>query len=289
MPTKIEWAEDTVNPAVGCDKISPGCRGCYAERMAKRLIGKGHKKYLGVVDKRGWTGKIGFDISAMDKCIKNKKPTVYFVCSMGDLFHDTVLDNWIIAVMKVIHKCPQHTFLILTKRPDRMKTFFDGIDKLIPGYFPLKNVWLGVTAENQEQAEKRIPTLLQIPAAKRFVSIEPMLGPIDLQKRIIVTGAGMKIYNSFSWIERLDWVICGGESGPGARPMHPDWVRSIRDQCQEANVPFTFKQWGEWHETDLDPNPPKKRHLWPGGKLMARYGKKKAGRELDGKIWEERP
>ena len=299
--SKIQWTEDTVNPVVGCSKISPGCQNCYAEGMAKRLVCMGQEKYFGVVDPRGWTGKTSFDISAMDKCIKKKKPTVYFVCSMGDLFHESVNFDWIWKVFYKMVMNSQHTFLLLTKRPDRMKEYYNYSDRKIkshrfPDFGPIPNVWLGVTAENQEQADKRIPILLSIPAAKRFVSIEPMLEYVDISKYLrIVNENGFSDYGGpFSGRDKLDWVICGGESGPKARPIHPGWVRSLRDQCEGVGAPFFFKQWGEWHPNwhemkrpDLDYN--QKHTLLDDGIAMCRVGKKKAGRELDGKIWDQRP
>ena len=295
MGTKIEWAEETWNPIIGCSKVSLGCDNCYAEKMATRLAAIAIKhvrpglEYPKVIFGRKWNGQTHLVESALEKPFKWKKPRTIFVCSMGDLFHESVPFEWIDKVIDVITECPQHTFLLLTKRPEVLKQYSEyNMDEAIP------NIWLGVTAENQEQADKRIPILLNIPAAKRFVSIEPMLGPIDLQKRIIVTGAGMKIYNSFSWIEKLDWIICGGESGSGARPIHPAWVRSLQGQCKEADIPFMFKQWGEWHPNHHsisrpDLNYEQKDLLFKDGMAMCRVGKKKAGRELDGKIWNQKP
>jgi len=225
---------------------------------------------------------------------------------------------------------PEHTFMVLTKRPERMKEYFNTrprdsmkqervlvIDEMGASNYsvslPLRNVWLGVTAENQEQADKRIPVLLQIPAAVRFVSVEPMLGPVDLTELPIpyeICNRGFNFnaltdqddehfYNDHP---KIDWVICGGESGPGARPMHPDWTRSLRDHCQAAGVPFFFKQWGEWetfYDRDNDDpdwcnvpedGPGIKRINLAGGYgfhgdrviYLRRVGKKKAGRLLDG-------
>ena len=299
MATKIEWAEETWNPIIGCSKVSPGCNNCYAERMAVRLAHmeiwrkpdvNSEYYYPNVIVPQkgsGWNGNTRFVEPALHKPLKWKKPKTIFICSMGDLFHESVQFEWISKVFSITQKCKHHTFLVLTKRPERMLEYFIhmGIK------YPYLNVWLGVTAENKEQADKRIPILLQIPAAKRFVSIEPMLSKIDISEYLkVINESGFNDYGGpFSGRDKLDWVICGGESGPGARPVHPDWVRSIRDQCRAVDTPFMFKQWGEWHETDLDPNPPKQRHLWPGGKLMARYGKKAAGRELDGQIWNQTP
>jgi hypothetical protein len=216
---------------------------------------------------------------------------------MGDLFHETVPFSWIDRIIDQAalydHK---HIFVILTKRPEIMKKYFEELS-LNTGYKPLSNIWIGVTAENQEQANKRIPILLQIPAAKHFVSIEPMLGPIDLEC-FPETGCP----NNF--ISDLDWVICGGESGHKARPMHPDWVRSLRDQCKAADVPFFFKQWGEWqaswgagnHLVNINTGETVKANhndirAWKigGWEPVLRVGRKYTGNLLDGQQYHEWP
>ena len=235
-----------------------------------------------------WNGTTHFVESALEKPLHWKKPRTIFICSMGDLFHESVPFEWINKVFSITQKCPQHTFLVLTKRPERMRHYFEYVGIK----YPYLNVWLGVTAENQEAADKRIPILLQIPAAKRFVSIEPMLGPVDLYKQ-----------NNMVLGFHLDWVICGGESGPRARPMHPTWIRDTRDQCNRVGIPFFFKQWGEW----VDEFHPlailgkckqsdqfvKKVQTPYGpdykGVYMYRVGKKKAGHLLDGEEWREKP
>jgi protein gp37 len=185
---------------------------------------------------------------------------------MGDLFHERVPKSWILSVFGVMVGCPQHTFMILTKRPKRMKEFVDdtisrGITwrEGVTGRLP-NNIWLGVTAENQEMADERIPILLQIPAAVHFVSVEPMLGPVDLDGNEYICETLIK--NRHTIGVYLDWVICGGESGPGARPIHPDCVRLLRDQCIDSGVPFFFKQWG---------------------------GGKKNGRLIDDRTWDQFP
>ncbi len=244
MSTKINWTDESWNIIIGCEKISPGCKNCYAEKMAYRLAWmerlKLHKfkdlNYPNVIDfvTKKWNGKTHFAESQLEKPLKWKKPRMIFVCSMGDLFHESVPFEWIDKVFEVIEKCPQHTFQVLTKRPEIMYKYMVryGI-----GAMP-DNIWLGVTAENQEQANKRIPILLQIPAKVRFVSIEPMLDVIDLEC-FPETGCPSDS------IDNLGWVICGGESGHHARPMHPDWVRSLKEQCESADVPFFFKQGSE--------------------------------------------
>ena len=314
MGTKIEWAEETWNPIIGCSKVSPGCTNCYAERMAGRLanISAQVENYGNVVNWQDdeepheikalgkWTGKTHFVESALEKPIHWKKPRTIFVCSMGDLFHETVSFNDILEVMYIIDRCPQHTFLLLTKRPERMHEFFTS---WVPNPFwingdYLPNVWLGVTAENQEMANERIPILLDIPAAKRFVSIEPMLGPVEFPKVPMTRSAKLDIIMQRT---SLDWIICGGESGPKARPMHPNWARSIRDQCVAAKIPFMFKQWGEWVD-EFHPSAVHGKHKITDrfvditsdgqdykGVYMYNVGKKAAGRKLDGKIWNQKP
>lgn len=240
MSTKINWTDETWNPIIGCSKISPGCKNCYAEKMAYRLAHMKKTRYYAEVVRvnRCWNGKTHFAESQLEKPLKWKKPRMIFVCSMGDLFHESVDFQNIIEIFHIINKCPQHTFQILTKRPERMLEFFEYTPN--PYWKNLPNVWLGVTVENQKYID-RIYNLLSIPAKIHFISVEPMLGEVDLEC-FPETGCP----NDF--IENLDWVICGGESGHNARPMHPDWVRSLKDQCEGANVPFFFKQWGEWSE-----------------------------------------
>jgi protein gp37 len=302
--TKIEWAEKVWNPVVGCTKISPGCQNCYAERMAARLENiayktgnqKLHDKYYPTINCNGtWTGKVSLCPDALDEPLRWKKPSRIFVCSMGDLFHEDVPFGFISKVFATMWVAEWHTFLVLTKRPERMREFIcEYPPEFIIENEPSKNIWLGVTAENQEQADKRIPILLQIPAAVRFVSVEPMLGPVDLLSNDYLGGCincEVCLDNPKTCINRaqdrkIDWVICGGESGPGARPMHRDWARELRDQCKAAGVPFLFKQWGEYAPNWLYDDNEKE---IPGSIWMDRMGKKKAGRLLDGRIYDECP
>lgn len=242
--SKIEWTDLTINPIVGCSKCSPGCAHCYAEKMAYRLslMPATASKYAGVVDKGGWTGKVSaLDLTCFDRL--PNKPCKVFVGSMTDVFlaHSHVLD----CIFSATLAYPQHTFLFLTKRPEAMKRYMEGCQRGandVGGAFPWKNVWLGVTVCNQQEADKKIPLLLQTPAAKRFVSIEPMLGPVDISKFLPVDCDCEKCTYGSGHGDALDWIIAGGETGPGARPMHPEWVRGLRDQCQAAKVPFFFKQ-----------------------------------------------
>ncbi len=313
--TKIEWADAVWNPVTGCTKVSEGCRHCYAERQVQRFGDRVHPD--GGHDFR----RVMMHCSKLDQPLHWRKPRRVFVCSMGDLFHDDVSDEFIAAVFGVMAASPQHTFMVLTKRPERMHAYAARLDALMPHLqdtdertlgdtrwgsgvhfpdFPLSNVWLGVSTENQAAADERIPLLLQTPAAVRFVSCEPMLGPVDVSKWLRPRSAphkdgygGDHAPGFTSDLRVLDWVICGGESGPGARPMHPDWARSLRDQCAAAQVPFFFKQWGEWAPNCLcDKKRPCRTTPRPEpGHLgcMFRCGKKAAGRELDGRTHDEIP
>ena len=255
MATKIEWATETWNPVIGCNKISAGCDNCYAEKMACRLTHISMVSdnpslidaYCDVTDYgKKWSGLTRFIEKRLPEPSRWKKPRTVFVCSMGDLFHKTVSFECIDAVFSAMADYNWHTYMILTKRPQRVLDFYKWKrEKHYIRFQDKYNVWIGVTAENQQTADERIPLLLEIPAALRFVSCEPLLSHIEMP-----------------YIRQLDWIIAGGESGPGARPMHPDWVHSLKDQCQASGVPFFFKQWG---------------------------GKKKTGRLLDGKEYNEKP
>lgn len=246
--TKIEWADETWNPIVGCSKISEGCRNCYAENMAFRIrniaFARGNIElatcYDRVLSGCAWNSRTALNKKALEKKFPGKGKRI-FVGSMGDMFHESVFFTDIDKVLKVIQKNPQHIFMFLTKRPEKMKGYFKAFHSVWPDVVP--NLWIGATAENQEQADLRIPQLLQIPAAKRFVSVEPMLGPVNLSYYLSGLTADPTEIGSFL---NLDWVICGGESGNNARPLHPEWAGSLRDQCKAAKVPFFFKQWGEW-------------------------------------------
>lgn len=329
VETGIEWTDATWNPVAGCDKVSPGCRNCYAIRDAHRLAGnpnpKVADKYRGLTTSaKQWSG-IGarFWEAALAIPLHWRKPRRVFVNSQSDLFHDDITDVQIAAVFGVMAMCPRHTFQILTKRPERMVEFFQWVterghlhsphlDGLLPAEelarqctWPLPNVWLGVSVENQAAAEERIPLLLQTPAAVRFVSCEPLLGPVDLRTVMLNDGDGLGegLFGHGDGAG-LDWVICGGESGPGARPMHPEWARLLRDQCAAARVPFFFKQWGEWmpqvpgegeiiHDRSVTMDG--REYRWPFGQPpddayeFVPVGKHAAGRELDGRTWNEFP
>jgi len=212
MPTSIEWTESTWNPVTGCTRISPGCQHCYAERMTRRLKAMGQARY-----------RNGFRVTthpeALDLPLSWRKPQVIFVNSMSDLFHEKVPAEFIQRIFAVMGQAERHVFQILTKRADRLAELSDQLPWA-------SNIWMGVTVEMQAYVS-RIERLQSVPAAVRFLSLEPLLGPIaDLP------------------LDGIHWVIAGGESGPNARPMHMDWARSVRDQCLAAEVPFFFKQWG---------------------------------------------
>jgi protein gp37 len=246
------WWDKAWTLVEGCTPVSAGCDHCWAARQAARfdphMLKYGH-----------WSGVIVTRPDRMEIPLRRKKPTTWAI--WNDLFHEDVPDEFIMSAFDIMADCPQHIFLIMTKRPERMNQFIKTSNR---GLYQ-KNVWLGVTAENQEQADKRIPILLHTPAAKRFVSIEPILGPVDLRGITALDGDGPD--GQLYWIGQdagIDWVILGGESGLHARPMHPDWARSVRDQCQAAGVPFFLKQ--------ADVN----------GRLVKMP-------EIDGKVWDEVP
>lgn len=275
--SKIEWTEQTLNPITGCTKVSPGCKNCYAETMAKRLKAMGQPQYQNVIDSNGWwNGHIEFVESALKKPLKRKKPTMYFVNSMSDPFHERMKDEWLNKIWLTMAACHWHTFQVLTKRAERMYEW-------LKDRTPLKNVWLGVSVENQETANRRIPYLVSTPSMTHFLSCEPLLAPIELE----LQGCN---YGRDDLHEYIDWVIVGGESGQNARPCRPDWVRSIRDECQAAGVPFLFKQWGEWYplySADEADNYPDAQMT--DDHRFVRIGKKRAGRLLDGRTWDEFP
>lgn len=305
MSTRIEWTESTWNPVTGCDRTSPGCDHCYAMALAKRLKAMGQAKYQRDGDPR--TSGPGFAVTAhldaLQIPLRWKTPRRVFVNSMSDLFHPDVSDRFIEAVFSVMTIASQHTYQILTKRPQRMASYFLGRDGHLErrGLTELpSHIWLGTSIEN-DRYTFRANHLRRIPVPVRFLSCEPLLGPLP---SLDLSG--------------ISWVIVGGESGPGARPMDPAWVRDIRDRCQAAGVPFFFKQWGTWiaYEEDSAPLLVSQHgrvidghHLpgdltwmdpchnysgtwwWPDidGPVYQRVGKKTAGRFLDGRTWDEYP
>ncbi len=313
--TKIEWTDETWNPTTGCTKVSPGCDHCYAEGIYNRFHGPG-----------------AFDTITMhpdriDAPLGWRQPRRVFVNSMSDLFHEDIPDAYIARVFAVMAAGSRHTFQVLTKRHGRMRALLSsprwaellteapewptafrdgkpwGID--IDPERPLDNVWLGVSVEDQKWADIRIPALLETPAAVRFLSCEPLLGPIDLA---MDHDCGDPPHMTCP--PTPDWCIVGGESGRSARPMHPTWARDLRNQCQQAGVPYFFKQWGEWAPgsgrgtaavvaydgevitppearwTLTDDQDALNRRSW---EIVHRTGKHAAGRVLDGRTWDEYP
>jgi len=280
MSTKIEWCDETINVVAGCTKVSPACLNCYAEKMAPRLHRMAlpredyrlAEKYGSTVLDGKWTGHVSRDLAEMDKALKWKKPKRLFIASMGDLFHDSVPDEFIARVWWIMGQCSGyldpsryrgHTFQILTKRPKRMQQWMLGWSDRDtrrrwvenfgevydwmngPKYWPdaLEGVWLGCTIWDQPSADENIPILLQIPAAKLFVSYEPALGPVDFTKHLPhETSKGPWPDAETDEAVGLDWVIMGGETGPGARPAKAEWFTDIISQCKAANVPVFVKK-----------------------------------------------
>ncbi|NNC07254.1 phage Gp37/Gp68 family protein [Corallococcus exiguus] len=356
--TAIEWTDVVWNPTRGCSRVSPGCGGgtpgarkggCYAERMAIRLSGPG-QAYEGLVKSTPagprWTGKVVLDAEKLLEPLHWRKPRRVFVNSMSDLFHEELQVKDIARVFAVMALARRHTFQVLTKRADVMARTVGSEDfrgqvlsiaameatrrglKLEPGdpRWPLPNVWLGVSVEDQQRADERIPELLRTPAAVRWLSCEPLLGAVDLarfiQWRMQASGWNGPVHHhvlpAVGGSRGLDWVVVGGESGPGARPMHPVWARRLRDQCVGADVRFFFKQWGAWKpccvmtEPEVDalyepvpegmPADSTRRCRVPevtfpteplpvGGECHTLFavGKTAAGRVLDGRTWDEMP
>lgn len=238
--SRIEWTEQTWNPVTGCTKVSPGCKFCYAEVMSKRLTAMGTPGY-----ENGF--RLTLHPERLNQPLTRKKATVYFVNSMSDLFHPDVPDSFIESVIDVIARTPYHTYQVLTKRAERLPLFF--ANRSVPD-----NMWLGVSVEDKEYGLPRIDMLRQVNASTRFLSIEPLLediGKFDLNG--------------------ISWVIVGGESGHGARPMKESWALSVKNQCINSGVSFFFKQWGAWNKDGL------------------RKNKKANGRFLDGKVWDGYP
>lgn len=238
--SKIEWTEQTWNPVTGCTKVSPGCKYCYAEEMSRRLHAMGTPGY-----------ENGFQLSLMperlNQPLMRKKPTKYFVNSMSDLFHEKVPFSFVENVFDVIEKTPHHTYQILTKRSKRLKKYFS--TRSVP-----ENAWIGVSVENKKHGKSRIDDLRAIEANIRFLSVEPLLEDLGVLN-----------------LEKIHWVIVGGESGRKARPMEPEWARNIQLQCEAQSVAFFFKQWGTW------------------GADGVKRSKQENGRLLRGKTWDEMP
>lgn len=346
--SKIEWTHASWNPIVGCEKVSPGCKYCYAIRDAHRMAGNPNPKifsiYEGLTVLNGvpnWTGAVRFIEERLTQPLRWKRPRRIFVNSMSDLFHKEIPVEIIARIFAVMAACPQHTFQILTKRaerlfllndPDFKRMVFNEAGEFTHAYdgdWPLPNVWLGVSCENQPTADERIPCLLGAQAAVRWLSLEPLLGRIDLTEIRLPSEFSISIGGSahinclttsdddhfYNRHKAIDWVVVGGESGREARPMREDWVIQLRDQCVAASVPFFFKQWGRYvprtHQEANDAFDSDSVWVSPSGEvegttfligdlclwdypednfvLMGDLGKKKAGRLLDGREWNEYP
>lgn len=349
--TKIEWTDATWNPITGCSVTSPGCKHCYAMQLAGTRL-KHHESRIGLTQDTSagpvWTGEVRLNSQWLDQPLRWKKPRKIFVCAHSDLFHESVPDEWIDIVLGIMWAClygrdekPSHIFQVLTKRASRMRHYFstdrreawaraavnygggidpDGIwDQVMGAEGPHPRIWLGVSVEDQKRADERIPELLATPAAVRWVSAEPMLGPVAIWpytkphcerhrgpldadgKCEICEGRGIwGLDDHLDESEKapirpgIDWVIVGGESGSKARPMHPQWVRGLRDQCADAGVSFLFKQWGSWAPPEVleedtkealklrADQTAKNAHVFDDGQQMGFVGKKAAGRLLDG-------
>ena len=320
--SKISWTDATWNVITGCSIYSPGCTNCYAMKLAGGRL-KNHFSRIGLTEpsKAGpvWTGEVRWNEEWFEQPLHWRDPRMIFVCAHGDLFHEKVPEEWICRVLDMTKSCPQHIFQILTKRAFRMRQFMESHFRKQD--FP--NVWFGVSVEDQDAAEARLYHLLQTRATIRWVSLEPLLGPVELTG-IDVTSHGMDFLNALNgarhlplgtvqFLPRLDWVVVGGESQSGARPMHPIWARQVRDDCQSYGVPFHFKQWGAW-----SPKQPKgycrlSRRTWshesvtffpdgtrydaqkpdqlldPDIATLYRHGIKSEDTELDGRAWDEMP
>lgn len=335
--TNIEWCDATFNPWEGCQKVGPGCDHCYAETRNARFGGGQAPNWGPGAPRRrtsdsNWRKPLQWQAQAAEFMAKHGRRQRVFCASLADVFDNQVPSQWRADLFSLIAKTPDLDWLLLTKRIGNARAmiaeatatveFFDSQVNLWTTEAPWPNVWIGATITSQEEANRDIPKLLDVPARVRFLSMEPLLGPVDLAwvddgaahrdvpreewgsaddddcppglwwnvlsgKRTIMHGGA-----TGEWSRRdasVDWVIVGGESGPGARPMHPDWARSLRDQCAAAGVPFLFKQWGEWapdeHFTRL-PTRDAAIHEWGEGLTITgrswRYGKKAAGRLLDG-------
>lgn len=333
--SNIEWTDHTFNPWTGCTKVSPGCANCYAEGWAKRsgIVQWGYGQPRRRTSEANWKLPLKWNRDAAREWVNYtaavaagagypgaapRRPRV-FCASLADWLDQEVPIEWLADLLELIHLTPHLDWLLLTKRPQNWRgrlvaasvrmlrdvgepedeysdEAYSFVKHWLLGNRP-PNVWIGTTVENQEMANQRIPDLLEIPAQVRFLSCEPLLGPVDL--RHVRIGD-----NQWFPFQHLHWVICGGESGPKARPMHPDWARGLRDQCRAAEVPFLFKQWGEYAPCD----PPVVTNIKGGfsatssWKAKARYvgdvatgvwaqrvGKKAAGRMIDGREWNDFP
>lgn len=334
--SKIEWCDHTFNPWEGCQKVSPGCDHCYAEARNARFAGGIAINWGPGAPRRrtapaNWRKPLVWNAAHAEFFAEYGHRQRVFCASLADVFDNAVDPLWRADLLDLIQETPNLDWLLLTKRignvPQLVKDAHgDRFDIVHMGSSWLPdNVWLGATIVNQEEADRDIPKLLAVPARVHFLSIEPMLGPIDLERPMpgpdLPQGGGASICQPWMIQSGIDWVIVGGESGHGARPMHPEWARSLRDQCADAGVPFLFKQWGEWTDEDWGErsgykdtaavlpsgefllmsegySPPFDEHerlvaagnvRLDGRMLMDRVGKKLTGRFLDGRTHDEFP
>lgn len=296
--SNIEWCDHTFNPWIGCKAISPGCTNCYAADWAKRY-GRDFSKRTRT---KTWAAPLKWESQHAEFFAQHGRRQRVFCASLADVFDNEVSALWRVDLFSLIANTPNLDWLLLTKRIGNARPMLDEVAGLVMGirtraeWLPLKNVWIGATVVNQEEADRDVPKLLAVPAHRRFLSIEPMLGPINLEKPMpgpdIDQGGGGSICQPWMIQSGLDQVIAGGESGCEARAMHPDNPRSLRDQCEAAGVPFLFKQWGEWvpmmgHTEGVPVRGPKL--TLPDGTIMGRAGKKAAGRMLDGRTYDGYP
>lgn len=340
----IAWTDETWNPIRGCGRVSPECINCYAERVARRFSGPG-QPYEGLIAKGGqWNNKIKVVPDHLTDPLRWRRPRRIFVNSMSDLFHEAVPEHFIDSVFAVMALADHHIFQILTKRPERMMTYMQGLlersrdiaqsavslwggkdpdavwelvqRRIAEG--PLPNVWMGTSIGNQAAADERMPFLMRTPAAVIWISVEPMIGPVNLMEWLWEPTGDWRTHNGKRQMkmilpagQRLGWVVLGGESGEGSRPMHPNWARQVRDQCKQAGVPFFFKQWGEFVDDGNNPLPtpyPEKLRksalkvkldgtfvtihseiVGSDYAIMMKLGKRVTGTLLDGKEWLEMP
>lgn len=325
--TKIEWADHTFNPWVGCTKVGPGCDNCYAEAdfdKRRHVVQWGPNQPRKLTAPSTWATAARWNHEAAAAGVRHR----VFCASLADVFDNEVPVQWRISLMALILQTPHLDWLLLTKRIGNAAEMLDVAFRAAHAQRETwannipENVWIGATITNQAEADRDIRKLLDVPSAKRFLSMEPLLGPVNLtdvpmhgsghghhEFSPIITGNALSRPLAYPRLPAVDWVIVGGESGPNARPMHPDWARSLRNQCQAASVPFLFKQWGEWVDADNGPEDDAaydgKSDCWAhidgghhGGEMgvdffnsypMYRVGKRAAGRLLDGREWNEVP
>ena len=310
--TKIEWCDHTFNPWEGCQKVGPGCDNCYAETRNARFSGGTAINWGPGAPRRrtsssNWNKPLAWNAQADAFMAQHGRRQRVFCASLADVFDNAVPVQWRRDLFDLIAATPKLDWLLLTKRIGNARSLYAGAYLDSARAWP-ENVWIGATIVNQAEADRDIPKLLAVPARVRFLSMEPLLGPVDIDtpSRLPCPNATHVVmdpetgaheccrscdYTGLSDNWGIDWVIVGGESGPGARPMSPDWARNLRDQCEAAGVPFLFKQWGEWLPMlgQAEGVPVREKTNTPDGWVMGHAGKKAAGRLLDGRTWDGYP